>query len=234
MNKADLEIDLAELVLAFKESNDLDFKLIVAQTFILLKSKYIHLFQDNIEGGVPEQEVWANCKGWENIYQVSNFGRIKGHEAFFIKTTKGRTMAVYKPERIRSRRLRRSGYVSTSFWLQEEVKHYLVHRLVAIHFVPNPKKYKQVLHIDDDPGNPYFKNLKWGTQKHNIQDCVAKGRWPIGPKNNKTKLKESDIPKIRALLSQSVGVNKIGRIFGVTKCAIQMIRDGKTWKHIKV
>lgn len=233
MNKADLEIDLAELVLAFKESNDLDLKLILAQTFISLKNTYIDLFQDNIDNGVPVHEIWRNCKGWEAIYQVSNFGRIKGHEAFFIKTTKGRTMAVYKPERIRTRRVKGNGYVATSFWLHEKVTHYLVHRLVAIHFILNPKKYKQVLHIDDDPGNPHFKNLKWGTQQHNIQDCVAKGRWCIGSKNNKTKLKEHEIPIIRNLIASGLSSRKIAVKFGVHKHQILSIKNKKTWKHIK-
>ena len=40
----------------------------------------------------------------------------------------------------------------------------LVHRLVAMAFVPNehPKKYTFVLHKDGNTLNNYFKNLQWG------------------------------------------------------------------------
>src|ERR1700761_6993765 len=146
---------LKVLVISFHKSDDLNVRLEIAKTFMSLKIEYIHFFQDDITAGVPDYEVWRNCEGWETIYQVSNFGRIRGHENFLIKTTKGKTMAVYLPLRIRTRALSNLGYVATSFWFQGSASKYLVHRLVARHFIPNPKGYSHVLHIDDNPGNPY-------------------------------------------------------------------------------
>lgn len=46
----------------------------------------------------------------------------------------------------------------------------LVHRLVAEAFIENPNDYPIVRHYDDDPANNYSDNLRWGTQKDNIDD----------------------------------------------------------------
>lgn len=44
-----------------------------------------------------------------------------------------------------------------------------VSRLVALAWVPNPKpnKYNVVMHLDNNPLNNYYKNLKWGNQAEN-------------------------------------------------------------------
>lgn len=56
-------------------------------------------------------------------------------------------------------------------------KCFLVHRLVAEAFLPNLEKLPVVMHKDDDPTNNEVENLKWGTQKDNMQDCYEKGRY---------------------------------------------------------
>lgn len=42
------------------------------------------------------------------------------------------------------------------------------HRLVAMAFLPNPKKLPQVCHEDDNPKNNNVSNLKWGTARYNV------------------------------------------------------------------
>lgn len=52
----------------------------------------------------------------------------------------------------------------------------LVSRLVEKAFIPNPDNLPMVRHMDDNPLNNRVENLKWGTQKDNMQDCVEHGR----------------------------------------------------------
>lgn len=63
-----------------------------------------------------------------------------------------------------------------------------VSRLVALAWVPNPKpeEYNVVMHLDNNPLNNYYKNLKWGTQSINIQQAVREGRFRgnTGPRPN--------------------------------------------------
>ena len=50
------------------------------------------------------------------------------------------------------------------------------HQLVAETWVPNPHKYTEILHIDENPCNNHYTNLKWGTHKENLQvKCLPEG-----------------------------------------------------------
>jgi hypothetical protein len=46
-------------------------------------------------------------------------------------------------------------------------KYFLVHRLIAESFIPNPENKPVVDHIDFDKSNNHIKNLRWFTHKEN-------------------------------------------------------------------
>ena len=52
---------------------------------------------------------------------------------------------------------------------------YYVHRLVAEAFIPNPHNYPVVRHLNDIPDDNDYRNLAWGTQSDNIEDCRKNG-----------------------------------------------------------
>jgi hypothetical protein len=61
------------------------------------------------------------------------------------------------------------GYPTISLRDQEgKKKNYLVHRLVAMTYIPNPDNKPFVNHLDGDTTNFKVDNLEWCTQKENI------------------------------------------------------------------
>jgi hypothetical protein len=59
------------------------------------------------------------------------------------------------------------GYARVELWQNGSGKKYLVHRLLAQAFIPNPDGKPQVNHIDGDKKNNDLSNLEWVTQSEN-------------------------------------------------------------------
>jgi hypothetical protein len=61
----------------------------------------------------------------------------------------------------------KAGYLRVELWSDGVGKKYLVHRLLAKAFVPNPLGKPQVNHIDGNKANNALVNLEWVTQSEN-------------------------------------------------------------------
>ena len=109
------------------------------------------------------KEIWKDIKGYEGLYQVSNFGRVKSLTKYH-KTKKG----YFSKERILKLIRNERGYLLVGLcknWKKQKV---FVHRLVAETFIPNPNNLPQVNHINEfEKDNNSIDNLEWCTCKYN-------------------------------------------------------------------
>ena len=111
------------------------------------------------------QEVWKDIKGYEDIYQISNLGNVISKERE-IKYKDGR---VYKyPKLFITKSEKGNGYIFVTLWKNNKAKRFLIHRLVADHFIENPLNKPCVNHIDENKKNNRFDNLEWCTHKENM------------------------------------------------------------------
>jgi hypothetical protein len=80
------------------------------------------------------------------------------------------------PHIILARSSYRSTYSTRDKKMQRasDVSNQRIHRLVALAYVPNPEKKKNVCHINDDRTSYLIENLKWGTQSENIRGKIQK------------------------------------------------------------
>lgn len=89
-----------------------------------------------------------------------------------------------------------------------------ISRLVALVYVynPNPSKFNEVMHLDNNPLNNYYRNLQWGTHKENTWDSINKGRWSNPPYgsglDSPRSLLKSNVRKQRRIIRlSSLGFN---------------------------
>jgi len=114
---------------------------------------------------------------------------------------------------------------------------------------PLPKDKPQVLHHCDNRACVRLSHFWVGTHKDNMADAARKSRMARGEKHGSktrpdriphiqgsrhgmSKLKEEDIPVIRALLAKGVSQSEIARNFSVLPSAISRIKTGERWRHV--
>jgi hypothetical protein len=77
------------------------------------------------------------------------------------------------------------GYPSVRLSIDGKRRHFAVHRLVALQFLPpRPSPEHEIRHLDGDKLNPHSLNLAWGTAKDNADDREHHGRTSRGRRHS--------------------------------------------------
>ena len=117
------------------------------------------------------EEIWKDVVGYEGLYQVSNHGRVKSLE-HFVPSIGG---AIRKsPSKILTNCFD-NNYYHVTLYKGGRKKIFLVHRLVAEAFIPNPNNLPQVNHKDGNKLNNNATNLEWCSAQDNILHAFATG-----------------------------------------------------------
>lgn len=92
------------------------------------------------------KEIWKDIKGYERLYQISNYGRVKS-------LVFNNNICKKKREKILSPTDNGKGYLIIGLRKNGKRKNYYIHRLVAEHFLKNDKNLKEVNHINFNKKN---------------------------------------------------------------------------------
>lgn len=120
------------------------------------------------------EEAWKDIQGYEGKYQVSNLGRIKsldryvpfGQNASRLRKLEGKVLKLQPHQQ---------GYSVVSLSKDSKISQYLVHRLVAEAFIPNPENKEMVNHKDGNKQNNNVTNLEWATRQENEDHAFRTG-----------------------------------------------------------
>lgn len=192
------------------------------------------------------EEIWKDIKGFENIYQVSNQGRVKRLATTTIMRNQVSSWEQRLPEYIFNPSLDSHGYPQVVLSMGEKKRAARVHRLVAEAFLSEPSEelvetcksagldYVLVNHKDTDTTNNVWSNLEWCSPKFNCDWSVASGTHNTetikGSLNYNSELTEEDVTAIVALLkSKAMSQEKIGEMYGVKQITISNIWTGRSW-----
>ncbi len=108
-----------------------------------------------------KNEEWRPIAGFEGLYEVSNEGRVKR-----LKRDMKRHLPKFEADEIIITQSQHNvGYKMAALCR----KKFLIHRLVAIAFIPNPNNYRTVNHKNLNKTDNRVENLEWCSHKQNSQ-----------------------------------------------------------------
>ena len=195
-----------------------------------------------------ENEIWKEIPGYSGKYEVSNFGRVKSLARKVLSRNGGLKPI---PERILKQCVIK-GYCNVILCADGKThKHGLVHRLVAIVFVPNPENKPFIDHLDGNSTNNRADNLRWCSQRENCRNPITTNRNSIAkqgannPQFGKRNEQVHNSRKIACFTKDGIfvqvfpsiaeAVRQIGVLqSGITRCAMGKIKTsgGYIWRYL--
>ena len=106
------------------------------------------------------EEIWKDIPEYEGLYKINNIGEIRRYSTY---NNYDKRIPEYHNVKAH---IDKCGYYRVILSKNNKIKNYLVHRLVAKAFIPNPNNLPQVNHKDE---NNSANNLEWCTRSYNCQ-----------------------------------------------------------------
>jgi len=170
---------------------------------------------------MEEFEIWMPVKGYEGVYEVSHFGRVK--RVLVSAGTKGGLL---------KQCTNKQGRVCFRLGLKNVAKTFYAHHLVLINFNCDRPEGMECCHNDGNPLNNYIGNLRWDTHQENMNDQIKHGTSQKGELASRAKLRDNDINDIKNLIKKGIMQKDIAAIYLIDKSIISKINSNKIWSHL--
>lgn len=172
------------------------------------------------------KETWKSIDGYDDIYEVSNMGRVKSLKR------KGRVNDIIIRQSTRD-----DGYKMVVLRKDRKSQSFFVHRLVLSSFTGNlnPDIFNQVNHINSNRADNRLSNLEWSNNSLNQKHAFKYGfQNNTGDNNPGHKISSSDVKKIKLALNCGISSQSLADIYHVSKSTIKDIRHERCWSNIKL
>jgi predicted XRE-type DNA-binding protein len=178
-----------------------------------------------MEPGIDNMdEIWKDIKGYEGVYQVSNLGNIKSINYNHTGVSKNLIGGII------------TGYHAVNLY-GNGYRKFKVHRIVALHFIPNPENKPMINHINNIRTDNRVENLEWCTHQENMDHAVKmnliKPFTSKGEKSWNSFLTNDIVLKIRQVYSEGkLNQREIAKLFNIKYKHVNKIVRRHIWQHI--
>lgn len=164
------------------------------------------------------KEIWKDIDGYKD-YQVSNMGRLKSLK--------------FNRETILKQGVQNCGYRNIQLYNDRVRKGLLVHRLVAIAFVPNPENKAQVNHINGIKTDNNSNNLEWCTASYNLEHAKKEKLNKCHSESHyRAMLTNDQVVEIRKMLENGLKPSVVASMFNQKVGNIYKIKNYQIWKRV--
>jgi len=166
-------------------------------------------------------KIVVPLKNYEGLYEIDADGNI-----FSVSRLQYNQRGSFISRHIKMKySFDKRGYLNVILNKDKVRKSYLVHRLVALTFIPNPENKPQVNHKDGNKANPEKSNLEWATQVENMQHAKEMGLRPpeiYGKKKGKAyAIPKNILQQCYKMIEDGISIRQTSIHFGVNRSTLQ-------------
>lgn len=177
-------------------------------------------------------EEWRPVAGFEGLYEVSSFGRVRSLDRIVAQLYRGTLHDhLYRGRTLRHAITGDSPYPRVRLSKSGAITDFNVHTLVASAFLGPCPDNLEVCHNDGNGQNNVPTNLRYDTCAGNMADKRLHGTHLFGARHPGAKFTEDEVAKIKALAGK-VTQRALAAKYGVGHRAIGDIFRGHTWAHV--
>lgn len=176
---------------------------------------------------LPQKEVWVPVRGYEGLYEVSNYGNVRSldrYRTWYSKYHKKEVTRLFKGK-IMTNKLKDTGYLEVHLRDEERHNYWTVHKLVSEAFHED-LSLPVIDHKNDDKVCNFLWNLHRCTAQYNTKKASDQGKVVSGNKGYTRRISEDKKELVRSLLSEGWSIRKIERECEISQRSIARIRDG--------
>lgn len=179
--------------------------------------------------------TWRAVVGYEGFYEVSDDGQVRSVDRHIpigrIPVGRPRKTSLCRGQTIAAP-LDDQGYRTVQLNRGARYKCFFVHRLVAGAFIGTCPDGYEVNHKNGVKHDNAVANLEYVTPSQNSLHRSRVLGLRRGDANPRRKLREAQIPTIRAAIRAGNTYKAVARQFNVSTGAIIGVMNGRSWSHV--